>query len=362
MFTEDYEQSRKGILKVVYTAAGKYNKQARKESWFESMGFTKELELLIEHTSFLNQYNPKIRERVYYIENYIQETQYCKYCNVEKLQYKVSPSSLHKRCGRTECKRLHLGVKSKQMWDNRTEEHKQAIKKAISNKNKGRKLSDECIERLRTAQTGKKQSEETKKKRYLSRKGNGKEWHTSETKSKIAKSNSIIHSSEEYKEKYKDLRVVASKKTSETMIRNIQEGKFTPCITNSWTKWEAFSVDSFGNIKKFRSTWEAVFYLLNPKLEYESVRILYEIEGKTKNYIVDFKDAENKILYEIKPDDQSNTEANKIKEKAALKWCEDNGYTYTKITNSWFKENANRIDYEQNPQLKSPMKQFLNEK
>ena len=115
------------------------------------------------------------------------------------------------------------------------------------------------------------------------------------------------------------------------------------------------------NIKiKYRSSWEAVFHLLNPKLNYEKIRIPYYLEGLRKLYIVDFEDSDNKILYEIKPNSEINSKKNKIKEIAAKEWAVNNGYAYKIISDEWFLENVHKVDFEKNPQLIKPMKQFFN--
>ena len=74
------------------------------------------------------------------------------------------------------------------------------------------------------------------------------------------------------------------KKQSETMKLKIKNGEFTPCVTNSW----CHSRIEIHNIP-FRSCWEAAFYILNPNLEYEKVRIPFiDEEGNEKIYITDF--------------------------------------------------------------------------
>lgn len=90
-------------------------------------------------------------------------------------------------------------------------------------------------------------------------------------------------------------------KQSKTMRKMIVDGRFTPNITNSWTHWNA-AINIDGNIKRFRSSWEACFYLSNPYLEYETIRVPYVNENnKCKITIVDFYDRKKRILYEIKP-------------------------------------------------------------
>jgi hypothetical protein len=58
-----------------------------------------------------------------------------------------------------------------------------------------------------------------------------------------------------------------------------------------------------------------------------------------KNYVVDFVDIDNKVLYEIKPESTSNSDINKTKYRYAKSWCKKNGYKYIVIKDSWFKKN-----------------------
>lgn len=153
-----------------------------------------------------------------------------------------------------------------------------------------------------------------------------------------------------------EARIATAKKISDSMKKLIATGKFTPCITNSWCKSRAI----INNIP-FRSSWEAVFYILNDKLEYEKIRIPYINEnGIEKIYIIDFLDTHNKRLFEIKPKCNRHTPNNILKEQAANKWASQNGYLYFIISDEYFYINAKKIDYNlYDPKLKASMNQFL---
>jgi len=215
------------------------------------------------------------------------------------------------------------------------------------------------IDKLSKSHTGKKQSKKTIRKRIETRKNNGLDWHTEEVKEKISRTNQITWNSNEYKLKrhliydneYKN-------KMSNIMKNKILTGEFTPCITNSWTKWKSYAIFN-GNIKKFRSNWEAVFWLLNVECHYEKIRIPYKLSNNDKIYIVDFCDDVNRILYEIKPYSELNSLKNSVKIKFATEWCKKNGWKYIIITDDWYKENAKKVDYSVNPQLKHSMKKFI---
>ncbi len=114
-------------------------------------------------------------------------------------------------------------------------------------------------------------------------------------------------------------------KQSIIMKDKIRRGEYTPQITNSWTKWDAIIVLDDGSIKKFRSSWEACFWYCNQHLLYEKIRIPYELDGVNHNYIVDFYDDKNKILYELKP--KSFWLSQNSKMQAAINYCLLNSIT-----------------------------------
>jgi hypothetical protein len=111
------------------------------------------------------------------------------------------------------------------------------------------------------------------------------------------------------------------------MREKIKNGEFTPNITNSWTHWDA-KIKIDGKIKKFRSSWEACFYICNSNLKYEMLRIPYG----DKIYIADFYDEKNRILYELKPRASYNTQIKKITE--IIEYCKENGIIF-----KWINEN-----------------------
>lgn len=233
------------------------------------------------------------------------------------------------------------------------------ISSKISKKLKGVPLSEETKRKLSISHIGKKQSEETKKKRYHARKHNGSEWHSADTKKKISDSNKIIWNSPEYIEKRKEMfSDEVRKKISNKLKDKIEKGEFTPCITNTWTKWDSFVIVN-GHTKKFRSNWECVFWLLNKDLEYEKIRIPYIYRNKKHTYITDFADFENKVIYEIKPDSQKDNPKTEAKIKSAKEWCNENKWKFILISDTWFKENAKKVNYELHPQLKKPMSKFI---
>ncbi len=122
------------------------------------------------------------------------------------------------------------------------------------------------------------------------------------------------------------------KKSSESQIKNIKEGKFNPQKNYNCFKNNICYIN--GKEYSFRSSWEVIFFISNPNLKYESLRIEYNKDTHKKGiYIPDFIDEENKIVYELKP--RRNYIKQQIKMDGGIKWCLENGYTFI-----WVNENT----------------------
>jgi hypothetical protein len=207
----------------------------------------------------------------------------------------------------------------------------------------GLKPSLETRKRMSKAQTGRK--------------------HSQKTKDNLSKKLKKIMGSPEYKKQDREKRIKMRtfKKQSKTMKEKIAKGEFTPCVTNSWANSRCkLEIDGFN--KKYRSSWDAAFQILNPNCEYEKIRIPYisPEDNDWHNYITDFVDEDNKIIYEIKPDKLQETEVNKAKAKYAVKWTKENNYQYIIISNKWFKENSYKINFDKyDEKIFKGMKQFL---
>ena len=110
-------------------------------------------------------------------------------------------------------------------------------------------------------------------------------------------------------------------KSGNTLKIKIQNGEFTPPITNTWTHWNAcILLDN--KTFKFRSSWEACFWFCNQHLKYESIRI----KGKNKTYISDFYDISTNTLYEIKPCNRYNIEIDKM--NTIINYCTSNNIKF----------------------------------
>ncbi len=138
------------------------------------------------------------------------------------------------------------------------------------------------------------------------------------------------------------------RKVSEKIKERISKGLWTPQVTNSWCHSKIKIKFYQKNVlieKSVRSSWEAMFYLMNPELDYEKLRIpYYDNRLKTlRNYIVDFIDNTNKIVYEIKPAKELESRSNPEKIEALINWCNNNQYNYKIITEEYFIKNEFRL-------------------
>lgn len=174
----------------------------------------------------------------------------------------------------------------------------------------------------------------------------------------LGKNNSSLRMS---KETFKKMCLTNSLK----MKKNIKDGKFIPNITNSWAKSRC-NIQFIRNgelIKiKTRSSWDAYFQLFNPNILYEKLIIQYFFNKIEYNYIVDFIDNNNKVIYEIKPNSNIDSPKNKAKIKYAKKWAKNNGFIFKLISDNWFVKNYNEeliIGQPDEEKMKRNLKQFL---
>lgn len=150
----------------------------------------------------------------------------------------------------------------------------------------------------------------------------------------------------------------SNKKQSETMKRKIMNNEFTPCVTNSWANSRT-KVTVDGTEYKFRSTWEALFWIKNQELEYECLRIPYydsQLE-KRRVYLVDFVDNLNNVVYEVKP--KSNLDNQNVKDKTSslVDWCRENDYRFEVVTEDYFLDD---LDFYVNNELVNACPKLVN--
>lgn len=96
---------------------------------------------------------------------------------------------------------------------------------------------------------------------------------------------------------------ISALKNSITTKQKILNGEFTP-KSNNYNIKTLIEIDCpmLGK-HKLRSLWELIFWVVNPHLKYESVRVSYYDNDLNKDriYILDFYDPNTNTLYEVKP-------------------------------------------------------------
>lgn len=120
-------------------------------------------------------------------------------------------------------------------------------------------------------------------------------------------------------------RAKSAEVNSAHMRRKIANG-YTPPFNNRWTHWNAVIIHN-GKTYTFRSSWEACFWLSNPHMEYEIVRIPYVDENsKARTYIADFFDVATNTVYEIKPSSVYVIQQHKM--DAVINYCLAHNITF----------------------------------
>lgn len=352
---------------------GRLNHFCLNKEWFIKNKIPEIYNNIIRETGFLDEFSPTFRERIFYIENNLYHINKCKYCN-KKTGFNKSKVNFYKTCGGVECVNKNKSENMKKIMSDVDYKKKRCAHLKLEGIKWGKKCKGKSLIEIHGKEIGEKikhkavtnitklnKDKNIISKKIKSRRNNNPQWHTNETINKIKNKNKIVHNSQQFKEKYKDVYEKSRKKISDTMRKKILNGEFTPCITNSWTHWDAYVKRDDGKIgKKFRSNWDAAFWILNKECEYEKIRISYKSEGKEKIYIVDFVDEKNRILYEIKPSSLKNKKENVNKRKSAIRWCKSNNFEYVEVNDDWFIKNINKIDFDFHDNLKKSFVKFIN--
>lgn len=350
------------VRTAFFNENGKLRHRALSLKWHVANGTEQAFLALTQITSFLD-IEASTRERLLYLEMNRWTPILCNWCGVRQCRAKLGGTpKFFQSCLHQDCLRKQKSWNVESVWANQNPQERQrrcenigqSLAKSLSEK----VYSEEERAAAAMRASGKKQTQEVKAKRIASRKSNGLPWFSEATKAKLAESNRITHTSEEFKRKHEETYKRSHVKISHSMKQNIILGVFTPPITNSWTHWSAYAVNTSGVMVKFRSSWEAGFWLVT-KLEYEKIRIPYQFGEAKKVYIVDFHDSKNRILYEVKPNSARETAKNAAKAAAAQEWCLANNYTYEIIGDDWFRNNLLEEHLIGNDHLKEKLKKVL---
>lgn len=107
--------------------------------------------------------------------------------------------------------------------------------------------------------------------------------------------------------------------------------------TENYKIYKTIKYNHNGKIYNFRSLWELLFFIQNPDLKYEFLRIKYydTLKEKERIYITDFFDEKTNIIYEIKPkayqkDQNSIDKANAASKKYKFQYIDDSYFNHLK--------------------------------
>jgi hypothetical protein len=158
-------------------------------------------------------------------------------------------------------------------------------------------------------------------------------------------------------------------KQRNSMLEKIRKGEFTPNVFNSMTH-KNIELKTRDGIMKFRSSWEILFYVMNPGYLYENLRIEYNYEGKKRLYLVDFINTEEKKVVEIKPKSKEIDPVNLTKMKSLNDWGSINKFEIITISENELKEytysdflnRMKNMEYEVSEDLLLKIKKILERK
>ncbi len=325
--------------------------------WYYKKNLLDLLQFINESTSFLDVHCVSFKFRMLCFKLNLNAAPMCYLCNERLKSPKFFALCFRPTCENYSCRIDHRSKTTQEMHESMSPIKKKEIAKKIGIANSksfdekfGIEKSNFLKNQISSFFKGRKQPDAQKIKRIKTRKDNNekykREWHTSDSKEKISISNKTTHTSDEFRLKNKDTYQLSRLKQSETMKSKIRNGEFTPS-SNNWKRAISFNIGVNGEHLRFRSKWEAIYYLVSLKngidLEYEKIRIPYEFEGNCHNYIVDFLSNQNKAIIEIRPKCRQTEKKEIAKFNAAKEWAKVNNFDFLLIDETWYKENCEII-------------------
>lgn len=107
---------------------------------------------------------------------------------------------------------------------------------------------------------------------------------------------------------------------------------------------EFFKIGGYNYLKKYKINSLEELYLKSKNLKEPPKCLFCEKKTKFKNF-KDVIDRKNNILYEIKPNSEKQKEQIKNKELALIEYCKKNNLSFKYISEDWFKENYDEIEF-----------------
>lgn len=366
--------TRQASLQLLMNSIGDFKAGTCKEddSWYQNKNLVGLRQFINESTSYLDKHEVSFRFRMLCFRLNLTIEPICYLCKNRLVSPKFCTLSFRPTCEDSSCRRAHRSCKSKEMHQARPLLKKKEIAKKIGIANSrsfdekfGVEKSNILKQKIANANKSRVQSIEEKIKRVETRKRNneqsGRCWLSNDAKEKISISNKKTHSSEEFRQKNKDIYQASRIKQSITMKTKIHLGEFTP-NSNNWKRSVSFRINVNGENLRFRSKWEAVYYLVSlsqgDRLEYEKIRVQYEFEGSCHIYVIDFLSKQKNQIIEIRPKCRQTALKEIAKFNSAKSWAEINNFKFQLIDETWYQENWKAIQQtlDEHPEIKESLK------
>jgi hypothetical protein len=339
--------------------------------WYLKRDLLSLRQFIFDYTLYLDKFFPSFHLRLLCLKIGLTQPPICLYCD-DLCAPVFFESTFRKTCKRKECISRKKSETTKSVHKSFSKQQREEMSKKIGlsnsisyEKRHGKEKADLLKEKISAFSKKRKQSIEEKQKRVQTRKENNKNlsrcWHSDETKKLISDSNKLSRQDANYKVIHKENVENGRKKQSETMKKKILNGSFTPNSDN-WKRSISFHINLNDKKLRFRSRWEAIFYLVKlyegDELLYETVRIPYSYENNQLVYIIDFLSSNQIDVFEVRPKSRQTIDKEIYKFAAAKKWCEACNKNFHIIDEDWFILNKEKIEkiLKDNPNIQEKLK------
>ncbi len=325
--------------------------------WYVKKDLLSLRQFIFNYTAYLDKFLPSFHLRLLCLKIGLTEAPICMYCD-DLCWPAFFQSTFRKTCKRKECISRKKSETSTLIHKSFSIQRRAEISKKIGLSNSvsyetrhGKEKADLLKQKISLFSKKRKQSILEKQKRVQTRKENNKNacrsWHSDKTKKLISNSNKLSREDPNYKIIHKENIEKGRKKQSETMKKKILEGSFTPNSDN-WKRSVTLHINACDKKLRFRSRWEAIFYLVKlyegDELQYETIRVPYIYENKQLIYIIDFLSSNQKDVFEVRPKSRQTADKEIYKFSAAKKWCELHNKVFYIIDEDWFSLNKEKIE------------------
>jgi hypothetical protein len=112
----DYLWSLYKVKRVSIYVNNKLHHDVLQPNFFQKRNIENVYNAILCNTSFLNDYAPSLRERIFYIENGYTDIKRCGYCEINKLKFNGKTNPFSKTCLSPECVSKHRTAVAFKKW------------------------------------------------------------------------------------------------------------------------------------------------------------------------------------------------------------------------------------------------------